>query len=316
VKEEKMPEPLIIIGIIAAIVAGVVIFIVKKKKKEDSGSTTVTIKPDTSGRASVKKALLVGINIYKPELDTNLRGCVNDVETMRKLLVDNFGFNPENIRVLVDERATKQGILDRLKWLLNGSKEGDELVFYYSGHGSQVRDRNGDELDDQLDEILCPHDLDWDDPLTDDILAALFKQLPEYVHLTMLCDSCHSGSISRSMSEIYRNTSKSITAPFDIRSRSYDKILPKNKMGKKNKGTQRHLLMSGCKDNQTSADAYIDGRYQGAFTWALTKTIRENPDINWQKAHEKTVELLSGYSQEPQLSGDASAIFRNVFGGK
>jgi hypothetical protein len=311
-----MPTEIIILGIIALIVAGVVVFIIKKKKKEDGNEDTVTIKPDTSGRSPVKKALLVGINIYKPELDANLRGCVNDVETMRKLLVDNFKFLPENIRVLVDERATKQGILDRLKWLLDGAKSGDELVFHYSGHGSQVRDRNGDELDDQLDEILCPHDLDWDDPLTDDVLAALFKQLPEGVHLTMLCDSCHSGTISKSMSQIYCNTSKSITAPFDIRSRSYDKILLKNKMGKKNKGTQRHILMSGCRDNQTSADTYIDGRYQGAFTWALAKTIRENLDIEWKQAHAKTVELLSGYSQEPQLSGDASAIFRNVFGGK
>ena len=74
--------------------------------------------------------------------------------------------------------------------------------------------------------------------------------------------------------------------------------------------------MSGCKDNQSSTDAYIDGRYQGAFTWALTKVIRENLDTEWQKAHEKTVELLSGYSQEPQLSGNADVIFRKVFGGK
>ena len=307
------PGIMIIIALVVAwlVIIGIILF--KKEKKKDD---EIKIKPDNSGRAPIKKALLVGINIYKPELGANLRGCVNDVETMRKLLVDNFKFLPENIRVLVDERATKQGILDRLKWLLGGAKAGDELVFHYSGHGSQVRDRNGDELDDQLDEILCPHDLDWDDPLTDDYLANLFKQLPKGVHLTMLCDSCHSGTISKSMSQIYRNTSKSILAPFDIRSRSYDKILLKNKMGKKNKGTQRHMLMSGCKDNQTSADAYIDGRYQGAFTWALTKTIRENLDIEWKQAYEKTVELLSGYTQEPQLSGDASTIFRNVFGGK
>jgi hypothetical protein len=290
---------------------GFLLFTKKKDKKDDA----ITIKPDTSDRDPIKKALLVGINIYKPELDANLQGCVNDVENMRKLLVDNFKFLPENIRVLVDERATKQGILDRLKWLLDGAKSGDELVFHYSGHGSQVRDRNGDELEDQLDEILCPHDMDWDDPLTDDILAELFKQLPESVYLTMLCDSCHSGTISKDMAYIYSKGSKAITAPFDIRSRSYDKILPKNKMGKKNKGTQKHLLMSGCKDNQTSSDAYIDGKYQGAFTWALTKTIRDNPSIQWNKAHEKTVELLSGYSQEPQLSGDANVIFRKVFGG-
>ena len=188
-----MPTSIIIFGIITLIAAGVAVFIIKKKKKENSGSTTITIKPDTSGRNPIKKALLVGINIYKPELGANLRGCVNDVENMHELLVNSFKFDPENIRVLVDERATKQGILDRLKWLFDGSKVDDELVFQFSGHGGQIRDRNGDELVDQLDEILIPHDLDWDDPLTDDYLAALFKQLPKGVHLTMLCDSCLSG---------------------------------------------------------------------------------------------------------------------------
>lgn len=309
-----MPDILIVLGIIAVIAVVVVKFIIKKKKKNGGSGTTITIKPDTSGRVPIKKALLVGINIYKPELGADLRGCVNDVETMRKLLVDNFKFLPENVRVLVDARATKQGILDRLKWLLDGAKEGDELVFHYSGHGSQVRDRNGDELDDQLDEILCPHDLDWEDPLTDDCLAELFKQLPKGVYLTMICDACHSGSMDRDVTVL--KSAKSILPPFDIRSRSYDKILPKNRMGKKDKGTQSHVLISGCKDSQTSADAYIDGRHQGALTWALTKTIRENTGINWREAHTKTSELLSGYSQEPQLSGDASAIFRNIFGGK
>jgi len=304
-----------IIGIISAIIIGVVVFISKKK---ENNNNVVSILPNTSGRPPIKRALLVGINKYKPELGADLRGCVNDVENMQDILVNIFKFDSENIQVLTNERATKQGILDGLRWLLNGSKEGDELVFHYSGHGSQIMDKDGDESDDQLDEILCPHDLDWNDPLTDDNLAVLFKQLPEGVHLTMLCDSCHSATISRevNISNPHRNYPKNILPPSDIRSRTYGKILYKNKMGKKNRGVQNHMLMSGCKDDQTSADAYIDGKYQGAFTWALSKTIRENPDIEWQQAHVKTVELLNGYSQSPQLSGSAYTIFRKVFGGK
>ena len=105
-----------------------------------------------------KKALLVGLNKYHPSLKADLRGCVNDVEHMRDILVNMFGFDPENIRVVIDDRATFEGILERLYWLLEGSRRDDELVFHYSGHGSQVRDRNGDELNDGLDEILCPTD--------------------------------------------------------------------------------------------------------------------------------------------------------------
>lgn len=314
-----IPLPLIIIGV-AVVVALVVIVILKKRKNDDDdyvydGHYDVKISPDTSDRSPRKKALLVGINKYRLG-DNDLQGCVNDTETMHSLLVNQFKFNPENIRVLVDERAIKREILKRLEWLLTGYKMGDELVFHYSGHGSQVRDRNGDELSDHLDEILCPHDLNWDDPLTDDYLGALFKQIPEGVNLTMICDSCHSGTMTKSLSHTHHNRSKSILPPFDIRSRSYNKILPKNRFGKKDAGTQRHLLFSGCKDNQTSADAYIDGRYQGALTWALTKTIRENPNIECQQVHKNTVELLSDYTQDPQISGDAYAIFRKVFGGK
>jgi len=312
--------PGIIVGAIV-IVAAIVIFIVKKKNNggddyEYDGDYDVKITPDTSDRPPRKKALLVGINNYM-EPGNDLLGCVNDTETMYSLLINQFKFDPANIRILVDERATKKGILERLEWLLDKYKIGDELVFHYSGHGSQVRDRNGDELDDQLDEILCPHDLNWDDPLTDDYLGILFKQIPEGVYLTMLCDSCHSGTITKNISDIHRAKSKSILPPFDIRARSLYRILPKNKMGRKNKdiATQRHVLMSGCKDSQTSSDNYINGKYQGAFTWALGTVIKNNPDTTWVKAHEDTVNLLSDYSQDPQLSGDANVILRKVFGG-
>jgi hypothetical protein len=318
-----MPEPWIMIGaVILIIIVAIVIFIVKKNNNGDddddyiyNGDYDVKINPDTLDRAPRKKALLVGINKYMSE--NNLSGCVNDVETMYDLLINQFKFDPANIRVLVDERATKKGILERLEWLLDKYKIGDELVFHYSGHGSQIRDRDSDELDDQLDEILCPHDLNWDDPLTDDYLGSLFKQIPEGVYLTMLCDSCHSGTIAKNISNTHPTRSKSILPPFDIRSRSLHRILPKNKMGRKNKdiATQRHVLVSGCKDNQTSSDAYINGKYQGAFTWALTTYIRSNHDTTWHQAHVETVKLLSEYTQEPQLSGNIDLTSRKVFGG-
>jgi hypothetical protein len=312
-----MPPLTIIISVIVIIILGIILGIrwIKDKKKNEEEENEVQIKPDDSGRSPIKKALLVGINKYKPELNADLQGCVNDVETIHGILTNKYGFMPENIRTIVDERATRQGILDRLKWLLDGAKAGDELVFHYSGHGSQVRDRDGDELDDQLDEILCPHDLDWDNPLTDDILAALFKQLPKGVYLTMICDACHSGSMSRNINPMKQV--RNIVPPFDIRSRSLGVILPKNKMGQKQtEGPQNHVLLSGCKDNQTSADAYIDGKRQGAFTWSLATAIRENPDLTWMELHKKSVELLNGYSQIPQISGNEDLVSRKVFGKK
>ena len=105
------------------------------------------------GKSTTKRALLVGINKYAAP-GCNLSGCVNDVWDMYELLTKDFGFNPDNVRVVVDERATFKNILERLQWLIKSSEAGDEAVYYHSGHGSQVRDRNGDELSDKLDECV------------------------------------------------------------------------------------------------------------------------------------------------------------------
>ncbi len=120
----------------------------------------------------MKKALLVGINRY-PDPRNELKGCVNDVRQMAETLKSRYGFPGDgNMRILTDARATTKAILDGLAWLTAEASPGDSLVFHYSGHGSQVPDHHGDETTDRLDEILCPYDLDWDHPLTDDDLAA------------------------------------------------------------------------------------------------------------------------------------------------
>ena len=128
-----IPTPWIIIGAIV-IVAAIVIFIIKKKNNDEDadeydGDYDVKITPDTLNRYPRKKALLVGINKYDPKLDNDLRGCVNDTEVMYGLLINKFKFDPANVRVLVDERATKKGILERLEWLLDKYKIVDELIF-------------------------------------------------------------------------------------------------------------------------------------------------------------------------------------------
>ncbi|MFH1619143.1 MAG: caspase family protein [bacterium] len=141
-----------------------------------------------------RKALLIGINHYRmPGVD--LQGCVNDVTNIRDILLKYFGFAVEDIRVLADGRATKKAIMQRLEWLVKDAKAGDRLLLHFPGHGSQIRDRNGDELRDRLDEILCPHDMDWDGTfIVDDELDAFFSKLPKGVRLEVLLDCCHSAT--------------------------------------------------------------------------------------------------------------------------
>jgi len=266
-----------------------------------------------------KKALLVGINKYRPELDANLRGCVNDIENIRHLLITYFGFNPDNIRVIIDERATQASILDRLHWLIDEAVSGDELVFHFSGHGSQVRDRHNDELSDGLDEILCPHDLDWDNPITDDLLADIVAKVPSGAHFTMIADCCHSGTISRAIGAdaAYSVKPRFILPPFDIRCRSLGRDLEKKPIGREIKcdDTLQHVLLSACRDDQTAGDANINGKFQGVLTWALTEAITENPQRTWRELHDVVTAKVNGRPQNPQLEGAPILIERLIFGG-
>ncbi len=268
----------------------------------------------------MKKALLVGINKYKPELHADLRGCISDIENMRDILINLYNFDPDNIRVIVDERATREAIIERLTWLVTDSCCYDELMFHFSGHGSQVRDRDGDELDDDLDEILCPHDLNWDSPLTDDIVGAILNQSSEGSNVTMTCDSCHSGTMTRGVGcdvSSY-NKPRYIMPPYDIRCRTLDRKIDKQTFKQLVSGTnQPHVLFSACRDDQTAADATINHKPQGAFTWALSSIIRENPNVTYREAHIKVMDLLDKkYNQKPQLSGNNELLNRIVFGGK
>lgn len=280
----------------------------------------VMVNPETI----TKKALLVGINKYAVP-DADLNGCVNDVESMWNLIVNKFGFEPDNIRVLTDERATKEAILQRLQWLKEGAKAGDQLFFHNSSHGSQVRDRNSDELDDGLDEILIPHDHEWDNPLKDDDLAEIFRGIPEGVFLTVVVDACHSGTITREFPSNPGHVNiknRFLPPPVDIAARSWGRALNTRRFGAK-KGAdregneQRHILISGCEDHQTSADALIAGRWGGALSVNLIAVLEEHPDWDWNHIHAEVVKRVKagGYSQNPQLSGMLSLRERVPFGG-
>src|SRR5688572_21512231 len=153
--------------------------------------------------AMARKALLVGINDYQGISD--LRGCINDVTNMRNILKTFLGFQNNDIRLLIDARATKANIVTRLNWLVRGAKAGDYLVFHFSGHGSQIRDRDGDELSDRMDELLCPYDMNWEgNYITDDDLRDIFKRLPQGVLLEVFLDSCHSGTGLRLLDDLGR----------------------------------------------------------------------------------------------------------------
>lgn len=163
-----------------------------------------------------RKALIVGIDDYLTE-DMRLEGCVNDAFLMSEVLQEN-GFQPQEIRLLLNRRATAEEIWRRLEWLLEGTRPGQERVLCFSGHGAQIPDYGSDETMDRVDECLVPVDFDWtkDRAITDDRFFELYSQLPYDAKFIAILDCCHSGGMTRSGGAKPRG----LAPPDDIRHRT------------------------------------------------------------------------------------------------
>lgn len=295
----------------------------------------------------MKKALLVGINRY-PDPDNELKGCINDVHQMAETLKSRFGFPGDgNMRLLTDARATTKAILDGLAWLTAGASPGDSLVFHYSGHGSRVPDKNGDETTDRLDEILCPYDLDWKRPLTDDDLAAACSDVPRGVLLTVILDCCHSGTGLRDFAPAGNlhdptgllrpvnpvHSGSALRCGNFVRPRGIPPSdAPDRQRFLRHPGTPHPapppprrparrfgvsvtrtnaVLIAACRDDQTSADAWIDGGYHGAHTYHLCRTLGNGTrDLTYRALVSAAGTALSraGFAQVPQLEGPAHLL--------
>lgn len=265
-----------------------------------------------------KRALLAGINRYKSI--SGLRGCVNDVINIKRLLTDFFQFDSNDIRILLDERATKDAILRRLDWLANVSKDGDTVVFHFSGHGSQIADLSGDEPD-RLDELICPWDMDWAGVyITDDDLRLYLSRFSPGVRVEVILDCCHSGTGTRDLPSqadphpVLEFSDRFTPPPPGLSATRLPESFTTN-VNKMSSGGDNQVLWAGSQSNQTSADAYIRGSYNGAFTYFMCGHIaRVVGRINRNDLLGRVQSALSsvGFSQVPQLSCESECDYNTV----
>lgn len=259
-----------------------------------------------------KKALCIGINNFKNYPESSLNGCINDVYDMEDILIKYRGFEINEVIKLVDKEATKANIMENLQEMVDGAKSGeyDRLVFSMSSHGTQMPDLSGDEPDD-FDEAFCPYDLDergndWDPDriIVDDEFHDLFIQLPDDVLLEVYLDTCHSGTGLRIMKPLVDMEPRYIPPPSrevfqEVGGREFKHPPLLN----------NHILWAACRSDQTSADAFINGEWHGAFTYYFCKEIKisENKSSLDEILKNVARELdENGYTQIPQLECDAT----------
>jgi hypothetical protein len=259
----------------------------------------------------------------------DLRGCVNDVKNISSVLTSLFGFKKSEITQLLDQKATKKAIESGIKELVREAKSGDTVLIHYSGHGSNVPDDNGDEADAR-DEILCPTDLDWKDPLRDDWLRQQFDKLKPGVKLTVIMDCCHSGTNTRAITPPDAPIKERyLPSPWDLVAAESRRTLRGKVRGglraskRSTRGVQDivnadlpEVLITGCRDTQTSADAFIGGSYNGALTFSLVEAMKKaNGRLSYRTLHELATAALKAkrFEQVPQLEGRAERFEEGLF---
>lgn len=211
-----------------------------------------------------KRALLIGLN-YTATPTVQLGGCINDIINMRNVLIDAYGYQDPNIYILRDDDKnrlpTRSNIIVWLSQLIAMSTSSDTLWVHYSGHGTQIRDTNGDEQD-SFDECIVPCNYNTAGVITDDDLFAIIKNAK--CQLILCFDSCYSG------------TGCDLQYSMNYNNGAFSKVVNRNNT--RAISNPNVIMLSGCRDTQTSADAYdnVSKRGVGAFTQVFLETLRAN----------------------------------------
>jgi len=294
----------------------------------------------TETREPVKRALLIGIGVYQPKKAdekpkdqgvvrtetanrqpasvakgggraafSNLDGPKSDVAAMREVLTKKYGFTV--IDTLEDQKATRAAILAAIKKnLIDDATTGDVCVFYYSGHGSRVRNSKGGEADG-YDESIVPADSNQGAlDIRDKELARLFLEaLKKGVTLTSIFDSCHSGSIGRG----YPVEEKTRMLPYieaDVAEEPGFKNPP---------GELGALILSASQDNEQAAERRYEGAERGNFSWALTNVLNQ-PSVSVNEPAERIFQRVTSFmkgenvNHQPVLEGNRERRKGPLFG--
>ena len=264
----------------------------------------------------IKRAFLVGINYRGSEYE--LGGCINDVIMMKEVLINHYNYKEENILLLSDDtenKPTRENILYGWEWLLSNTKvedfkknyekmrEGERgnYVFHYSGHGSQVKDTSGDEEDGE-DETICPIDFKKEGMIIDDdIREKLAIRVPENSQLISIIDACHSESSFDLLWTAKSTILNKIMAKIFGRKIRFELV----KEGKYDQTMGDVIVLSGCKDKETSADIKINGKGNGALTYALIQVLQ---DANYNIKCDELLINIRKYIKKNKLSNQLPCL--------
>jgi hypothetical protein len=224
---------------------------------------------------------------------------------MADFLCADLRFAPHDVRLMTDDvenprdLPTKDNIRGAMRALVSGAQAGDSFFLYFSGHGVQIKDTNGDESDG-LDECICAMDYLGNDPyptgntpgliVDDDMHDILVRPLPQHCRLIAMFDSCHSGT-ALDLPYIYDSNGKvkPITHP--------------NKLWLlRLKASRAHVVSLGAsRDNQKAIETHLGGALRRAFMECVRAYGDTLTYIGLLQSVRRYM-INQGFQQRPQLS--------------
>lgn len=234
-------------------------------------------------------SLHIGVNKFNREVYGNslsfLEAAVNDAIFWEKYAKD-LGYITEP--PLLDKDATQQAVLDFLQEKSKTLAPGDILLITYSGHGGQVENtKKVLRESERYDQTWCL----FDGQLLDDELYLCFQQFAEGVRITIVSDSCHSGTVIKDeppfgITDLTAALQRGIKMGLEARG-CIDREMPRAAQveywrrggGEKIKEKQKQFsqttkaqkikaavtLLAACQDDEST----FDGEELGLFTGAL-----------------------------------------------
>lgn len=286
---------------------------IDEENSEESSSDESSVSSDVNQDATQdivqnqKRALCIAINNY-PGTSNDLRGCVNDALLWENLLTTQYGFSPAGR--LFDSYATRKNVKNAMSDLIRSAVAGDTLVITFSGHGTSVPNPNTYEKNGR-DEALCL----YDGLLLDKDVRNIMDKIPEGVKVTVIIDSCFSGTMTRLDAITDDGNPEHWICPRYMPPDSKDIVNLMNAervreifRSDKQEEDMLEVLVTGSNDSEYSYDTFLGGKFHGAMSYYANQVLRQYPTITYADFHVKLRKILPSAKlpQHPQLEGRQS----------
>lgn len=264
-----------------------------------------------------QRALLVGVGHYSAK-GIDLPGIDLDLDRMQDTL-NLMGFDDSQIHTLLDDQATSKNVIREIElWLQHDVEPEDRVIFYFSGHGSNVPDLDGDEPD-EVDEVLVTHDVrrvtqngvrTLTGVVTDDKLASLIEGIPSR-NVWVIVDACHSGTVTRNLT--MDNLTLGENEVFS-KSFTYSGMPTGNEIAFdrefEQEGESNFVSTSAAGDGEKAIGTMSGGMFTIGMTEAIAEISKTGGTVTINQLRDRAAEYIRGHVDEarmhtPQVNGNA-----------